>query len=81
MARIKTLTENCVCTFDTKHHGLDQSKPHSIGFLKEKFGVHTLSLSSISMLSLRRTAVCFKFLFFMNKNCILKTLGESESLF
>ena len=49
-ARIKPLTENCACTFDTAHHGSDQSKPHSIGFLKEKFGVHTLSLPSISMI-------------------------------
>ena len=49
--RIKPLTENCVCTFDTAHHGLDQSIPHSIGFLKEKFEVHTLSLPSISMVS------------------------------
>ena len=48
-ARIKPLTENCACTFDTAHHGSDQSKPHSIGFLKEKFGVHALSLPSISM--------------------------------
>ena len=51
-ARIKLLAENCVCTYDTMHHGLDQSKLHSIGFLKEKFGVHTLSLPSISMVSL-----------------------------
>ena len=43
------LTENCVCTFDTVHHVSDQSKPHSIGRLKEKFGVYTLSLPSISM--------------------------------
>ena len=49
-AHIKPLTENCVCTFDTAHHGSDQSIPHSIGFLKEKFGVHTLRVSSISML-------------------------------
>ena len=50
-ARIKPLTENCACTFDTVYHGSDQSKPYSIGFLKEKFGVHTLSLTSISMVS------------------------------
>ena len=43
------LTENCVCTFDTVHHVSNQSKPHSIGRLKEKFGVYTLSLPSISM--------------------------------
>ena len=49
MAHIKLLTENCICTFDTVHHGLDQSKPHSIGFLKEKLGVHTLSFPSIFM--------------------------------
>ena len=49
-ARIKPLTENGASTFDTAHHGSDQSKPHSIGFLKEKFGVHTLSLPSISMI-------------------------------
>ena len=48
-ARSKPLTENCVCTFDTAHHGSDQRIPHSISFLKEKFGVHTLSLPSISM--------------------------------
>ena len=48
-AHIKPLTENYVCTYDTTHHGLDQSKPHSIGFLKEKCRVHTLSLPSISM--------------------------------
>ena len=29
------------------HHGSDQSKLHSIGFLKEKFRVHTLSLLSL----------------------------------
>ena len=55
-ARIKPLTENCACTFDTAHHGSDQSKPHSIGFLKEKFGVHTLSLPSISMVLLGTSA-------------------------
>ena len=42
--RIKLLTENCIGTFDMAHHGSDQSIPYSIGFLKEKFGVHTLSL-------------------------------------
>ena len=51
-ARIKPLTENCACTFDTAHHGSDQSKPHSIGFFKKKIGVHTLSLPSISMFKL-----------------------------
>ena len=51
-ARSKPLTENCVCTFDTAHHGSDQRIPHSISFLKEKFGVHTLSLPSISMVKL-----------------------------
>ena len=34
-ARSKPLTENCVCTFDTAHHGSDQRIPHSISFLKE----------------------------------------------
>ena len=43
-ACINPLTENCVCTFDTTRHGSDQSIPHSIGFLKDKFGVHTLAL-------------------------------------
>ena len=43
-ARIKPLTENCVGIFNTAHHGSDQSIPHSIGLLKEKFGVHTLSM-------------------------------------
>ena len=50
-ARIKPLTKNCACTFDTAHHGSNQSKPDSLWFLKEKFGVHTLSLSSISMVN------------------------------
>ena len=43
------MTEYYVCAFDTVHHVSDQSKPHSIGLLKEKFGVYTLSLPSISM--------------------------------
>ena len=43
------MTENWVCTFDTAHRVSNQSKPHSIGFFKEKFGVHTLFLPSISM--------------------------------
>ena len=59
-ARIKPLTENCACTFDTPHHGSDQSKPHSIGFLKEKFGVHTLSLASISMITISLMIKCSK---------------------
>ena len=48
MACIKPLTENCVCTFDTAHHGSDQSKPHSIFKRKHSF-FHTLSVPSISM--------------------------------
>ena len=35
------LTENCVCAFDLVHHGSYQG--NSVGFLKEKFGVDTLS--------------------------------------
>ena len=41
------VSEHCVCTFDMVHHGSDQS--NSIGFSKEKLGVYTLSLPSISM--------------------------------
>ena len=48
-AGIKLLSENFIRTLDTMHHGSDQSIPHSIGFFKENFSVHTLSLLSISV--------------------------------
>ena len=75
-ARIKPLTENGACTFDTAHHGSDQSKPHSIGFLKEKFGVHTLSLPSISMVLL--LTISFKLLASYNK-CLPSLLAFTYS--
>ena len=50
--RIKSLTEDWVYTFDSAHHDLDQSIPHSIGSLKEKFRVHNLSFPFISKLEI-----------------------------
>ena len=81
-ARIKPLTENCACTFDTAHHGSDQSKPHSIGFLKEKFGVHTLSLPSISMDKHKRKFIKFDIAEFypsISENLLNKSIAYAKS--
>ena len=73
MTHIKLLIENCICTFDTAHHGSDQSKWHLICFLKENleftFFVFLRSLWSntflyyffVTMISL----ICYKIHFFL----------------
>ena len=49
---VKLLTESCVCTLDTAHHGSDRRILHIMDFLKEKCRFHTLCLPSISVAKL-----------------------------